>query len=405
MAIPLSSYDKTPGTSGHRVASVDLLRGIVIILMALDHVRDFWSMTPFSTTDLDQSTPVYFFTRWVTHFCAPVFMFLCGTSAWLYRRNHLGSTQRLSRFLLTRGLWLILVEITVISYVWQATYQMIVFQVIWAIGCSMIVLGFLVFLPRFLIVGFGLVLVVFHNTLDSIEAERFPGFEWLWTILHISKLLAVSWMHPIRGIEVVYPLIPWLGVIALGYGFGALLELPSGTRQTRTLLIGALSIAAFLVLRLLNLYGDSGLGSADAPWHNHGRGAVYAFLSILNTTKYPPSLHYLLMTLGPAVALLPLLEKWHGRIADWIMVFGRVPFFFYVLHLYLIHGSASIWFGIHYDTWNIAPFDPLTWPADYTPDLVRAYGVWALLLWILYWPCRWFAGIRKKYDYRWLSYL
>ncbi|MCI0666629.1 MAG: heparan-alpha-glucosaminide N-acetyltransferase domain-containing protein [Methylococcaceae bacterium] len=400
-----SIHDKTEGSISQRVPSVDLLRGIVIILMALDHVRDFWSMTPFSTTDLDQSTPAYFFTRWITHFCAPVFIFLCGTSAWLYRRNHLCSPQRLSWFLLTRGLWLILIEITVISYVWQATYQIIVLAVIWAIGCSMIVLSFLVFLPRFLIVGFGLVIVIFHNALDAIKTERFPGFEWLWTILHLSETIPLSGSYPMQGVEVVYPLIPWLGVIALGYGFGAVFELPNPPRHALMWLVGGTSIVAFLVLRLFNLYGESGLGHADSPWHDHGRGPVYALMSILNTTKYPPSLHYLLMTLSPAIAMLPLLEKWHGRIADWIMVFGRVPFFFYILHLYLIRLSAGIWFWICHGTWNIAPFDPLAWPADYTPDLVRAYVVWLLLLWVLYWPCRWFAGIRKKYDYRWLSYL
>lgn len=405
MAIKASIRDKTLGTYGRRVTSVDLMRGIVIILMALDHVRDFWSMTPFSTTDLDQSTPAYFFTRWITHFCAPVFVFLCGASAWLYYRNHLCPTNRLSTFLITRGLWLILIEITVISDVWQADYQMMILGVIWAIGCSMIVLGFLVFLPRYLMIGFGFVLVVFHNLFDSLGTDRFPGFEWLWTILHISKLLPVSWMHPVIGIEVVYPLIPWIGVIALGYGFGPLLELPNGTRQTSMWLIGGTAVLAFLALRLSNLYGDSGLGSADAPWHDHDRGPLFAFMSFLNTTKYPPSLHYLLMTLGPAITFLPILEKCRGRVADWIMIFGRVPFFFYVLHLYLIHYSADIWFAINYGTWNIAPFDSSTWPADYTPNLFRVYLVWAIVLWVLYWPCRWFAGIRKKYDYRWLSYL
>ncbi len=373
--------------------------------MALDHVRDFWSMTPFSTTNLDQSTPAYFYTRWITHFCAPTFIFLCGTSAWLYRRNHLCSTLSLATFVQTRGLWLILIEVTVISYAWQFAYPTIILQVIWAIGCSMIVLGFLVFLPRTLILAFGLAMVIFHNSLDRIEAERFPGFEWLWTILHISKLIPITRINPVQGIEVVYPLIPWIGVIALGYCFGAILEFRDGPRQVTMWLIGGAVIVAFLVLRFLNLYGDPGLGSADAPWHSHGRGLIYSVMSFLNTTKYPPSLHYLLMTLGPAVAILPFLEKWHGRTAYWVTVFGRVPFFFYVLHLYVIHLTANLWFGIYFGAWNIAPVDPATWPVDYKTDLLRAYVVWALLLWILYWPCRWFAGIRKKYNYRWLSYL
>ncbi|MGH8498186.1 MAG: DUF1624 domain-containing protein [Methylococcales bacterium] len=384
---------------------MDLLRGIVMILMALDHVRDFWSMTPFSTTNLDQSTPAYFFTRWITHFCAPTFIFLCGTSAWLYRRNHLCSTPRLSAFLQTRGLWLILVEATVITYAWQFAYQVIIFQVVWAIGCSMIVLGFLVFLPRMAILLFGLAMVVFHNILDPIQAERFPGFEWLWILLHSSKLIPISWINPVQGIEVVYPLLPWIGVITLGYCFGAVLELRNGSRQVIMRVIATACIVAFLVLRFLNLYGDSGLDWADAPWHSHGRGSIYSVMSFLNTTKYPPSLHYLLMTLGPAIAMLPLLEQWHGRLAHWVGVFGRVPFFFYILHLYVIHLFANIWFGIYYGAWKIAPFDPSTWPSDYQPDLLRAYVVWALLLCGLYWPCRWFAGIRKKVDNRWLSYL
>jgi uncharacterized membrane protein len=217
--------------------------------------------------------------------------------------------------------------------------------------------------------------------------------------------LPVAWMSPLKGIDVVYPLVPWIGVIALGYTFGPILNLPSRSRHLLCVLIGSALIVAFLVLRLANLYGDPGLGSADAPWHSHGQGPAYAFMSILNTTKYPPSVHYLLMTLGPVIAILPLLENWHGRTANWIAVFGRVPFFFYILHLYVIRLSAELWFGVNYETWGIAPFDPSTWPSGYQPNLMRAYVVWAVLIWIFYWPCRWFAEIRRTYDYRWLSYL
>ncbi len=389
---------------GRRVTSVDLLRGLVMLLMALDHVRDFWSIAPFSPTDLSQSTPAYFFTRWITHFCAPVFVFLSGLSVWLHRQNYKLSAPRLSGFLITRGLWLIFIEITLISFVWQFSFQLLILQVIWAIGCSMLVLALLVFLPSTLAGFFGLALIMFHNTLDGVIVDTPNWLAGLWSILHVMSTLPIQFTS-FNGIAVVYPLIPWIGVMALGYSLGPLFELPAHRRDRRLRWIGCCAITMFVLLRGFNLYGDPGLSSADAPWNAHGRNALYAFMSFLNTSKYPPSLLYLLMTLGPALLLVPLLERWRGTGAKVVTVFGRVPFLFYILHLYLIHFSANLWLGLEYGVWNIAPFDPSTWPPGLQPNLTRAYLVWVITCWLLYWPCRAFMRLRQRSNKAWLSYL
>lgn len=386
-----------------RIQSVDLMRGIVMVLMALDHVRDFWNPGTVMPEDMGQTSPELFFTRWVTHFCAPIFIFLSGSSAWLYATSRNATKYELSKFLFTRGVWLIFIEIFVINAGWfyQPGWSLlsgfILLQVIWVIGCCMVALAALIYLPNMIIAIIGLTMVFGHNLMDGITTEQFGNFGWLWSFLHKPGYVAIN---ADLGFWFAYPLIPWVGVMALGYLFGMVLQKPAEERDRLLLRMGLAAIAGFLVLRGINVYGDPG------PWSTQARGGVYTLLSFLNVQKYPPSLLYLLMTLGPAMALLPLLEKARGRLTDIFIVFGRVPFFYYILHLYLIHLTVSIWayFSFHVTT------SPMIWwfsevPEGYSTSLLRVYLVWGLTSLAIYWPCKWFVGIRRRHKNWWLSYL
>lgn len=389
-----------------RIASIDLLRGLVMIVMALDHVRDFFSVTPFAPEDVSQTTAAYFFTRWITHFCAPVFLFLSGASAWLYRSNRDASNGELSRFLLTRGLWLVFLELTVIGFFWQFWYQVAFLQVIWAIGWSMMALGLLVYLPRSVILAIGLAMIVLHNgLLDGVQPEQFGGFHWVWRLLHVQSFIQYQDTQILQGVVVAYPVIPWIGVMAVGYCLGPLLERPADERDRMLFVIGSAAIAAFLILRGFNIYGEPGLAPADKVWQDHDRGSWFAVMSFLNTTKYPPSLLFLCMTLGPAIALLPVLERWRGKLADIVTVYGRVPFLFYILHLLLIHLASKLWVRWEYGTWLMHPFVPQSWPADYSASLLRCYLVWVVVIVVLYLPCKRFVDYRRTHRQWWLSYV
>jgi len=386
--------DPPHDTAPVRIASVDLMRGLVMIVMALDHVRDFFSPFPYQPTDLSQASPALFLTRWITHFCAPTFIFLAGTSAWFYWRNSGATRASVQRFLLTRGLWLIVLELTVLNLFWNFALDSFYVQVIWAIGCSMIVLALLLYLPYGAIVAFGLVLVFGHDLLDGIKPEAFGDYALLWGFLHARYF--TEW-HGI-GIGVLYPLIPWAGVMALGFAFGRVLEREPARRKRFLLIVGAVAIELFLVLRLTNIYGDPN------AWTTNPRGFLFSALEVLNVSKYPPSLDYLLMTLGPVLMLLPLLERWRGKLADAISVFGRVPLFFYLLHVPVIHiaswTAARIVFG------GAVKIGADRLPAGYEPSLLRAYAVWILVIVALYFPCRWYADYKRRHrDNRWLSYL
>jgi len=387
-----------PVRAQERIASIDLMRGIVMIIMAIDHVRDFFN--PFAEpTDLSKASAGLFLTRWITHFCAPTFVFLAGTSAYLYARNSGVSRGHLQRFLLTRGLWLVLLELTVISFSWRFDFDGLVLQVIWALGWSMVCLALLLYLPLPVMLGFGAALVFGHNLFDGWHfkdvAEHGQAWGWLWAVLHEPHFVTLP-----SGYQVflLYPLVPWVGVMALGYGFGELLQLPRQRRERWMFGLGLGAIALFLLLRLTNVYGDAQL------WGDNPRGTLYTALGLLNVTKYPPSLQYLLMTLGPVLLLLPLLERWRGGLARRISVFGRVPFFFYLLHLPLIHlGSliaARLVYGV---TPTLVGGNP---PPGYEPSLLRVYVVWALVILILYPLCRWYADYKSRHkDQWWLSYL
>ncbi len=381
-----------------RLDSIDLLRGLVMVVMALDHVRDYFSESRFDPLDLSRTTIPLALTRLVTHFCAPVFVFLAGTGAYLSLTRG-KSRSDLSRFLLTRGLWLVFLELTVVRLAWEFNfaYSLAFVQVIWAIGWSMIALSALVFLPSRAVGGIGVAMILTHNLFDGVQAGSLGLFGWPWQVLHAGGPVAYA---PGHVLLVVYPLIPWIGVMAAGFAFGELFTLDRAKRNRSLLALGGGLIVLFALLRGFNLYGD------PLPWSvQHSAGM--SLISFLNCLKYPPSLLYLAMTLGPAIALLPLLEKWKGKAAGFFLVFGRVPMFYYILHIYLIHllaiGTAAL-MGLDVGFLFSAPFfsAPVT---GWGFGLPAVYAFWALTVFSLFPACRWFAGVKGRRKEPWLSYL
>src|SRR6476661_283153 len=374
--------------AGARLASVDLVRGAVMVLMAIDHVRVF------SGIPAGGPTPGIFFTRWITHFCAPAFIFLAGTSAFLYGRRH----ANLSRFLLLRGLWLVLLELTVIRVGWTFNLDFthyLLAGVIWVIGWCMVLMAGLVRLPVPVVGYGGLAVIALHNAVMPALVPLMPA--------PLRAVLYTAFQDPPIGpLVVLYSLIPWIGVMAAGYAFGRVLTLEPVRRDRICYAVGLGVTALFLVLRGSNLYGD------PRPWTSAGR--MPAVLAFLNTTKYPASLSFLLMTLGPTIALMPVLERARGTVAGWLAVFGRVPFFFYVLHIPLIHalalvvsairqGSVSPWLFANHPMGNPPPPDGYSW------SLGLLYLVWAIAIVILYVACRWFAGLKARRTDAWLRFV
>jgi len=381
-----------------RVDSVDVLRGLVMIIMALDHTRDYFSSVRFDPLDLARTTPALFFTRWITHFCAPVFVFLAGTGAFLSGAR--GREKRdLSRFLWTRGLWLVVVEVTIVSFGWSFDFGLhdIALQVIWAIGWSMVALALLVRLPAPAVGGIGVAIIALHNLLDPIRPERFGDYAWVWKIVHVQSWTPIASPGGHRFM-LVYPLVPWVGVMAAGYGFGKVFTWEPARRKRFLALCGTGLVLLFVALRWSNAYGD------PHPWSVQKNG-LYTFLSLLNCEKYPPSLLYLAMTLGPAILLLAILERPAGPAASKVSVYGRVPFFYYVLHIPLVHGMAVAVFYARYGpaVFHYGPANPP--PADFGFTLPFVYLAWAVAVAILYVPCRWFAGLKARRRDAWLSYL
>lgn len=382
-----------------RFISIDLLRGIVMVIMALDHVRDYFHADAFlfSPIDLSATNVPLFFTRWITHYCAPVFVFLAGTSAWMIHQRK--GTKETSVFLLKRGLWLIAVEFFIVSFGWMfnPTYPIFGLQVIWSIGIGMVVLAALVHLPLRWITLIGAILVFGHNALDGLT---FDG-AWWWSVLHAHGALEVG----DHTIFFAYPLIPWIGTMALGYAFGQFYA-KGYTMEVRRRILTRLGLAAimlFFIFRLTNEYGDPNPWSAQTT-------DVFSVLSFLNVEKYPPSMLYLLMTLGPAILFLAWAEKLNGWFVSALVVIGRVPFFFYILHIYLIHllamGAAErTGFG-----WHSMVLDEPVWFAEslkgYGFSLPVVYLVWIGVVLVLYPACVWFN--KRKSNNRqwwWLSYL
>lgn len=400
----IASTMASPGpitASRSRVEAVDVVRGIIMILMALDHTRDYFGNAATSPTNLATTTVALFLTRWVTHFCAPTFFLLTGTGAYLSRRRR--STGNLSRFLVTRGLWLILLEVTAVRFFWQFNldYRLTVLDVLWALGWSMIVLGVLVHLPTRVVAAFGLVLIAVHNAFDGVKMTG-GAAATVWSVLHVPGILMPG---PNHVLFLAYPLIPWIGVTAVGYALGALWDLDADRRRALLLRLGLGAIALFLVLRGLNLYGD------PQPWSPQ-RSGVFTVLSFINLNKYPPSLLFLLMTLGPVMLALRALDG--ARVPAVLRpahTVGTVPMFYYLAHIVVLHLAAvaaclarygSIRPAVESPTLDRFPITQLPgWPAS----LPVVYLVWVGVVVVLYPACLWYAGVKRRSSNPLLSYL
>lgn len=381
---------------GVRLPGIDRMRGLVIVLMALDHVRDFFNAEAlrFDPTDLTQTYPALFLTRFVTHYCAPTFVFLAGVSAFLHGMK-LADRGALARFLLTRGLWLILLDAVVVSPIWALELGPIHLGMLWAIGVSMIALAGLVFLPPRAVLPTGALILLFHNLLDNVHAPAFGDWAPLWSILHEPGPLPFG----LPG-EVSYPVLPWIGIMALGYGLGPLFLQPAAARAGTLARLGLTAIVLFLLLRLTNFYGD------PHPWSTQ-RNGVMSVLSVLNVTKYPPSLLYALVTLGPLFLLLPAMERLAGKAGEVLATFGRVPLFIYLLHLYAAHAAAvALWLAKGFRLDQLRGFGVEMTPLDGLGlSLAGTYAAWILIMAALYPACQWFAGVKRRRRDWWLSYL
>jgi uncharacterized membrane protein len=377
-----------------RLRSLDIVRGLIMVLMAIDHVRVF--------SGVPAGGPAFaiFFTRWVTHFCAPGFVFFAGTAAYLHGRR-LADTTALSQFLVRRGLWLVLLELTVLRWAWTFNFDLHNYNlagVLWMLGWSMCVLAAVIWLPLSLIAAFGLAVMFCHNLVDPylrtlVPAAVLSSFAWFWQVLYLGASFQIWYEGP--RLVILYSLVPWIGVMAAGYAFGRVMEGTEDSRRRWCLAIGIGATLLFLVLRTFNTYGD------PRPWSPTSPNGMPALLSFLNTTKYPASLLFLLMTLGPLIALLPLVERAQGRVLDVLNVFGQVPLFYYVLHIPLIHvlailvslartGAVTPWlFGNH-------PMEPPQQPPGYMWSLGLLYAVTIVAVGLLYFACRWFAEVKQR---------
>jgi uncharacterized membrane protein len=381
-----------------RVYSIDLLRGLVMIIMAIDHVRDYFHADAFlyDPTDINRTTLPIFFTRFITHYCAPVFMLLSGTSAYLVGLRK--GKMALTRFLVTRGLWLIFLELTIVNFGWffDIQYQNTGFLVIWALGMAMIFLSIVIHLPKTLVLFISLAMIAGHNYFDSYH----PG-TLLWTFLHEPRV------YPWNGISVfaLYPLIPWIGVMSLGYCLGSWYQKSFDAAKRKKLLLwtGIACTALFVALRYTNWYGDS------VEWSKQSQAGL-TLMSYLSLSKYPPSLLYLLVTLGPAFVFLSFTEKASNWLGKRIQVIGRVPMFYYIVHIYLIHLAAMLaaefstghnWSDMLLTTW--VSFEPKLIGFGFSLGIM--YLIWFGLIVILYYLCKWYDGYKRSHRHWWLSYL
>lgn len=398
-----------------RIYSVDLLRGVVMMIMLLDHTRDYLLAGALQSdpTDPATTTVAVFFTRWITHYCAPTFVFLSGVSIYLQKANG-KSNAELSRFLFTRGLWLIFLEFTLVrfSIVFNFDYSFFgMAQVIWVIGISMIVMAALIYLPVKVVGAASVVMIVLHNLLDGFQVPPqivfagtpAPSFSQdLWIMLHQQGVV------PLFGgasqAFFAYPLIPWIGVMAAGYALGPVYKWESEKRRKLLLKLGLLATALFVVIRLVNIYGD------PSHWRYQDTG-VATFLSFLNTTKYPPSLLFLLMTLGPSMLVLGLTDRIDGK-AIWQSVcvtFGRVPMFYYILQWFFAHGSAVLLSYLAgkdagYLFLNLLQMGQAAPPGHGFP-LWAVYADWIAGLLLLYPLCYWYGNLKRQSGHWVFSYL
>jgi len=390
-----------------RIESIDIVRGIAMVIMALDHVRDYFHVSANidDPLNLDTTTPLLFFTRWITHFCAPIFVLLSGTS--IYLQSLRKTKKELSAFLIKRGLWLIFAEFTLVALAWTflPTLNIIPMQVIWAIGISMVLLGLLIHLPFKVILALGLIIVLGHNLLDIPEQKAgFTPSLW-WDLFH-SGFFKLYNYAPQHYFMMVYPFVAWTGVMMLGYCMGIFFS-PAYSDEKRRKVIAGLGlalIALFIILRFINVYGD------PYPWATQKTGLL-SFFSFMKVQKYPPSLMYLCITIGPALLVLAFVEKIKNRFTNIMVTFGRTAFFYYILHLYLVHLLSAISFFIKghtvkeaFDSVQNLPFLFVLPGEGY--GLAVVYGVWAFVIIALYPLCRWYDKYKTGHKEKWwLSYL
>jgi uncharacterized membrane protein len=397
-----------PQSSPPRLACVDLLRGVVMIIMALDHTRSFFTGLQFAPEDLAHTSGALFFTRWITHFCAPVFFLLAGTGPALSLSQG-KSVAQISSLFWTRGLWLVLLALTLVSYAWTYVFPFWFSDVLWSLGWSMVAMALLIRLPVSWIAALGTILIVSHNLLDSVSPAAFGRFAPVWVILHGHGWF---WIKPGKlGFFVLFALIPWVGVMAVGYALGFLLQ--RGNRRTLVFGIGAMLTIAFVVLRVFRLYGNgqpslqTWAAEIAGPWRVQPT-LTLTVVSFFNTLKHPASLQFLLMTLGPALMALAWFDKIKSDrgLAKILLVFGRVPLIFYVLHLFLIH-STAVWTALvlHQPAAWLLYGGPLlhSAPAGYGHGLPFIYAIWATVLVLLYLPCKWLMNMKQQHpDWWWL---
>ena len=382
-----------------RFDSIDLLRGLVMVLMALDHVRDYFTNVQFNPLDLSQTTVQLFLTRWVTHFCAPVFVFLAGTGAFLSMGRG-KSKHDVAKFLLSRGLWLVFLEFTLVRIGWTFSLvdTILVAQVIWVIGMSMVFLSFLIYLPFKALATFSIVIILTHNLFDGVTPEQFGSFSWLWIVLHNFDQINLGSSYTLF---MGYPLIPWIGVMAAGYCFGTLYNLETEKRKRILFWLGTGIIAGFVLLRLFDFYDDAN------KWTSQ-KNFIFTLLDFIDTTKYPPSLLFLLMTLGPSILFLSLLEKTKliTKSQSFFVVFGRVPLFYYLLHIPVIHllavlvaNATGVNPGFMFGSY------PFFWKTDWGYSLFIIYLVWLVVVIGLYPLCHLYNNFKRKRKSKLLSYL
>ena len=391
-----------------RLTSLDALRGTVMIIMAIDHIRDFFDRYSMSNspTDLSQTSAIMFLTRWITHFCMPVFMFCAGAAAFLWWNRGKKTRGQLSWFLATRAVWFLALEVVVMNFAYSfkiSAHSLILLLVLYIFGACMLLMAALIHLPLRWLALLSIAIITLHNLLDPYSASRFGKFAWAWHLLHQPGLIMLG-NHPAF---VVYPILPWIGVMAAGFCFAQLFTLDDTARRSITLRLGLAITAAFFVIRAINVYGD------PSHWTTQ-KSAVFTALSFLNCTKYPASLDYVLMTIGPALLLLAWYDRLRFSSSNPLIVFGRVPLFYFVLHFYAIHILLGVTSYIRYGSrafsfmFNAMPAmggPSEVYPADFGYPLWVTYALWIGLVAALYPLCRWFAQYKATHRSWWLSYL